>query len=684
MTVGNPFLEAWTTPFEAPPFDRIEPEHFRPAFEAGMSEQNAEIAAIAGSPEEPTFANTLEALERSGRTLRRVGAVFFNLAGAHTSDAIQAVEREMAPLLTRHRNGIFMNEALFARVSRLHEARDRLGLSPEQARVLERYHTIFTRAGAGLGPDDKARLAAITERLATLGTRFSQNVLADERAYTLVLEEGADLDGLPDFLVQAAGQAAAERGLEGRYAITLSRSSIEPFLTFSRRRDLRERAFRAWASRGEGGGETDNRAVIAETVRLRAERARLLGHRTFAHFKLADTMARTPEAVADLLHRVWEPARARAGREREALQALARREGDDVAIAAHDWRYYAERLRRAEYDLDEAELKPYLPLERMIAAAFETARRLFGLSFREVGDLPLYHPDVRAWEVTGPGGEAVGLFLGDYFARPSKRSGAWMSGYRGQERLAGDVRPIIVNVMNFAKARDGEPALLSFDDARTLFHEFGHALHGLLSNVTHPLLAGTSVSTDFVELPSQLYEHWLSRPEILAEFAVHHRTGEPMPDALLDKVLRARTFNQGFATVEYTASALVDLAFHQLEKAEDLDVSAFERDALARIGMPDEIVMRHRPPHFTHVFSGDGYSSGYYSYLWSEVLDADAFNAFEETGDVFHRGTAERLKAYIYSAGNTRDPAEAYRAFRGRMPSVEPLLAKRGLAEAAE
>jgi peptidyl-dipeptidase Dcp len=676
---ANPLLRPWTGPHGLPPFESITTDHFRPAFETALAEQQAEIAAIADSTEAPTFANTLEAMERSGLALKQVGGVFFNLAGSHTNDAIQAIEREMAPVLAKHRNSIFMNEKLFRRVDDLHGRRRDLGLSPEQARVLTRYHTIFVRAGARLGAEDKARLAAVTERLASLGTQFSQNVLADEKSYRLVLDGEADLAGLPSFLREAAAQAAEEAGLNGKHVITLSRSSIEPFLQFSTRRDLREQAFRAWAARGDTGRETDNKGIIAEMVALRAERAKLLGYRTFADFKLADTMAKTPDAVLKLLNEVWTPARRRAEEERNDLQEQARAQGDNIAIEPWDWRHYAEQVRSNRHNLDEATIKPYFQLDRIIDAAFDTAHRLFGLSFEELKDFPRYHPDIRAWQVTDQEGSPVGIFIGDYFARSSKRSGAWMSAFRSQERLTGDIRPIIVNVMNFAKGGPGEPSLLSFDDARTLFHEFGHALHGLLSDVTYPLLAGTSVSTDFVELPSQLYEHWLSQPDILRRYATHYHTGEPIPEELLGRLMAARNFNQGFATVEYLASAFVDIDLHRLEQPGDLDASAFEKASLERIGMPREIIMRHRTPHFTHVFAGDGYSSGYYSYLWSEVLDADAFNAFEETGDPFDRETADRLKRFIYAAGNLRDPAQAYTAFRGRLPTPEALLAKRGL-----
>jgi peptidyl-dipeptidase Dcp len=676
----NPLLATWNTPFGLPPFESILPEHYKPAFDQALADQQAEIASIAGSEAAPTFANTIEALERSGATLKRVGGVFFNLAGSHTNEAIQAVEREMAPALAKHRNSIFMNEALYKRVAALYETRESLGLDPEQMRVLDRYHTIFVRAGAKLGPEEKKRLAAITERLATLGTQFSQNVLADEKSYQLVLETEEDLAGLPSFLREAAAQAAEERGLKGKYVITLSRSSIEPFLQFSKRRDLREQAFKAWASRGDNNGPTDNKAIIAEMAALRVERARLLGYETFADFKLADTMAKTPDAVLKLLNDVWAPARARAEAERDDLQALAQSEGDNIAIEPWDWRFYADQVRMARHNLDEATIKPYFQLDRIIAAAFETAHRLFGLSFQELKDFPKYHPDIRAWQVIDADGAHVGIFIGDYFARSSKRSGAWMSAFRSQENLTGNVRPIIVNVMNFAKGGVGEPSLLSFDDARTLFHEFGHGLHGLLSSVTYPLLAGTAVSTDFVELPSQLYEHWLSQPDILRRYATHYRTGEPIPEELLERLMAARNFNQGFATVEYLASAFVDLELHRRKDVTGLDISAFEKETLEKIGMPREIIMRHRTPHFTHVFSGDGYSSGYYSYLWSEVLDADAFTAFEETGDAFNREMAEKLKRFIYSAGNLRDPAEAYTAFRGRLPTADALLAKRGLA----
>ena len=677
QTADNPLLAAWDAPFGAPPLDRIRPEHFAPAFDQALAAHRAEVAAIADAAAGPSFENTVAALERSGRLLARVSNVFYVLAGAHTNEAIQAIEREMAPLLARHWNEIHLNERLFARLDAVR--RQPGGLTAEQARVLERYHAMFRRAGAGLDAAAKQRLKQIAERLASLGTTFGQNVLADEQSYVMPLGE-EDLAGLPDFARAAARGAADERGLKGQHAVTLSRSSVEPFLQFSARRGLREKAFRAWIARGDNGGATDNKPVIAEMTALRDERARLLGYASFAHYKLDDTMAKTPAAVTGLLDAVWGPARRRVGEERDALQEMVAAEGGNFRLAPWDWRYYAEKLRKARFDLDESEIKPYLPLDSIIEAAFYTASRLFGLTFQERTDVPVYHPDVRVWDVLADG-RHIGVFFGDYFARPSKRSGAWMTSLRDQEKLDGEVRPLVLNVMNFNKGADGEPTLLSFDDARTLFHEFGHGLHGLMSDVTYPMISGTGVLQDFVELPSQLYEHWLDRPEILERFARHYRTGAPMPRALMDRLIASRTFNQGYLTTEYLGSTYVDLDFH-LGGAKD--AGTVETATRARMQMPEEVVLRHRPPHFQHIFSGDHYAAGYYSYLWSEVLDADAFDAFEETGDVFDPATAGRLRDQIYAAGGARDPAEAYQAFRGRMPAVDPLLRKRGLiAESA-
>jgi peptidyl-dipeptidase Dcp len=684
---ASPFATEWTTPFGLPPFGELAPEMMRAAFHEGMAAHMAEIEAIAGDQRPADFANVIGAMERAGAMLTRTARVFYNLSGADTNEALQAIEREMAPLMARHHSAITLHAGLFARIDAAFQRRDALGLDAEAMRLLTRTHAGFVRAGAGLDEAGKTRLSAINQRLAEIGTAFSQNLLKDESGWTLALA-GDDLAGLPDSLKAAMAQTARERGQEG-HLLTLARSIVEPFLTFSSRRDLREKAFRAWISRGEMGGETDNRALIAEMVGLRAEKAKLLGFASFAHYKLDDTMAKTPEAVMELLELVWSPAKARAAREAKDLAALAREEGQNDPIAPWDWRHYAEKLRRALYSLDEGEIKPYFQLDQIIAASFDVASRLFGLSFTHRPDLKGYHPDVRIWEVKGRDGGHVGLFLGDYFARASKRSGAWMSLFRSQDRMPSEdggpreVRPIVVNVCNFAKPAEGQPALLSMDDARTLFHEFGHGLHGLMSDVTWPSLSCTNVTRDFVELPSQLYEHWLSRPEVMGRFCRHAQTGEPIPEALMDRLKAAQTFNQGFSTVEYTSSALIDMAFHALtpDQTRGLDPLAFEAAHLARLGMPSEIVMRHRTPHFAHVFSGDGYAAGYYSYLWSEVMDADAFDAFTDTGDVFDAGTAEKLGRFIYSAGNSRDPAEAYTLFRGRMPTPDALMEKRGLGE---
>ena len=676
MTTPNPLLAPWTGPFGMPPFDRIQPEHFPPAFAAAMEEHLAEVAAIGTDPATPSFANTIEALQRSGRTLERVGNVFGNLAASLGGEALEELDRALSPRLAQHSMKVALDPALFARVAALHAQRDRLGLEEDQLRLLDRTHLGFIRSGAALAPAEKARMSEITERLAVLHTAFGQNVLHDEKAWHLPLTE-TDLDGLPDFLRAGAAQAAAERGIPG-YAITLSRSLIEPFLTCSARRDLRRVAYQAWIARGTHPGAHDNRPLIPEILALRNERARLLGYPDFATFRLADSMAGSVEAAQGLLAEVWEPAKRRAAAERDRLLDLARAEGFNDALAPWDWRYYSEKVRRADYALDEAELKSFFEFENIQRAAFDTAGRLFGLEFLRREDIPTYHPDVQAYEVRDEKG-IVGVFLADPYARADKRSGAWMSSYRDQENLDGPVTPIIVNNNNFAKA---SPTLLSFDDAETLFHEFGHALHGLLSQVRYPAQSGTSVRRDFVELPSQIYEHWVSLPETLRRYALHHETGAPLPDALIERLRAAQTFNQGFATVEYVSSALIDMALHSHPAPESIDIDVFEREFLASIGMPAEIGIRHRPAHFQHLFAGGGYAAGYYSYLWSEVLDADGFEAFEETGDAFDPATAARLRRLL-SAGDTRDPMQLYVAFRGREPSTKALLRSRGLEAAA-
>jgi peptidyl-dipeptidase Dcp len=678
-TTANPLMTAWTTPFEAPPFAAIKPEHFAPAFEAGMAAQLAEVDVIVANPAAATFANTLHALEASGDALAKASSVFWNLSGSNTNDALQALEREWSPKFAAHGTAISTNAGLFKRIDTVFQARSSAELTAEQLRVLEKTHLRFVRAGAKLEGAAKDRYKALVQRSAQLSTTFGQNVLADEKSFVLPLQGPADLAGLPDFLIAAAAAAAKEREQSATHVITLSRSLIEPFLTFSSRRDLREQAWRAFVARGEHAGDHDNRGVIADAVKLRIELAQLMGHKSYADYSLVQSMAKTPARVRELLDRVWPPAVKRAHAELAKLQAIAAKEGTNVKIEPWDWRYYAEKVRQAEFNLDEAALKPYLPLDNMIEAAFYTATQLFGVTFKRREDVPVYHPDVRAFEVTDSNGRQVGLFLADYYARSSKRSGAWMSAFRSQDRLNGERLPIIVNVMNFAKGAEGQPSLLSFDDARTLFHEFGHGLHGLLSNVTYRSIAGTAVVRDFVELPSQLFEHWLGTKEILTRFARHYQTGEPMPEALMAKLEAARTFNQGFESVAFLGSAIVDMDYHTLESADGFDASAFEAARLAAIGMPPEVGMRHRSTHFSHIFSG-GYSAGYYSYLWSEVMDADAFQAFKDTGNVFDPATAAKLKRFVYSAGGLRPEDEAYIAFRGRLPTVDGLLKKRGLA----
>ena len=664
----NALLKNWDTPFELPPFDAIKEADFAPAFAAALTEARANMAAIASQTAAPTFANTIEAMERAETLLERVSGVFFNLAGANSTPALEALQRDIAPKLAAYQSELMMDAALWARVRALTPE----GLTDEQARVLELYQKMFRRAGAELAGTEKQRFAEIMQRLASLGTTFSQNLLADERDWFMPLDQ-AGLQGLPDDVIAAAASAAQERG-EAGHGLTLSRSLIVPFLQFSPRRDLREMAFKAWVARGENGGKTDNRAGALEILALRDERAKLLGYENFAAYKLDGEMAKTPKAVRELLMQVWTPARAAAESDAQKLTKMMQGDGINDPLAPWDWRYYVTRLQKQMHDLDDAEIKPYFGLDNMIEAAFDVAHRLFGLSFAPL-DLPLYHPDARAWEVK-KGARHIGVFIGDYFARPSKRSGAWCSRFRAQSAMDGELRPITVNVCNFAKPPAGQPALLTFDDARTLFHEFGHALHTLMSDVTYGFISGTSVARDFVELPSQLYEHWLSVPDVLAKHARHAKTGQPMPESLMQRLQAAANFDQGFATVEFVASAIVDLDFHSGDVPDDLMQA--QAASLKALNMPAAITMRHAAPHFAHVFSGDGYAAGYYSYMWSEVMDADAFAAFEEAGDVFDPDTALRLAKYIYSAGGSKDPEALYKAFRGEMPKADALLKGRG------
>ena len=669
----NPLLSPWKGRFELPPFEAITDDHFAPAFEAALETAEANIAKITANPDAPTFENTIEALELFDADLDRVLSVFFNVAGSDSNVKRQELQREFSPKLAAHSSKITLNADLFQRIEVLWNSRDTLGLTSEQSRVLLIHRRNFVRMGASLKGADRNRYKAIMERLAVVSTDFVQNLLADESDWFMELGEG-ELDGLPDFVITAAKAAGEEKKAPG-LVITLSRSLIVPFLQFSTNRPLREKAYTAWIARGANGGKTDNRAIAAETLKLRHERANLLGYPDFAHFKLETEMAKTPDAVRKLLNNVWKPAKSAAETDAKTLTDMMHADGINGDLEPWDWRFYADKRRQKEHDLDEAEIKPYLQLDRMIEAAFSCATRLFNLEFAPITP-PLYHADARAWDVTR-NGQHLAVFIGDYFARGSKRSGAWCSAMRSQQKLAGDIRPIVVNVCNFAKPVDGEPALLSFDDARTLFHEFGHALHQMLSDVTYASISGTSVARDFVELPSQLYEHWLEVPEVLQEFATHAESGKPMPPELLKRLLAAGTFDMGFSTVEYLASALVDLAFHEGDPP--ADPMAKQAQVLAGIGLPNAITMRHATPNFAHVFAGDGYSCGYYSYMWSEVMDADAFEAFEDAEGPFDSEMAEKLQTHILAAGGSQDAQAAYMAFRGKMPGVAALLRGRGL-----
>jgi peptidyl-dipeptidase Dcp len=681
----NPLLAPWDTPHGLPPFHLIRAEHFEPAIEVAMAAHREELRAISGDPTPPDFHNTVAALDRAGRLLGRVMRAFGALAGSATSEDIQAVQRRVAAPLAAHANAEYLDPALFARIDAVHRARDTLGLAPEALRLLDRLHLDFVRSGARLEGAARERFAAINEELAALTTRFGQNVLHDESTWLLPLSGEADLAGLPGFVRDAAAQAAAERGAGAVHAITLSRSLVVPFLTFSTRRDLREQAWRAWTSRGEHAGEHDNRPLVAAILRLRHEQAALMGHASYADWRLEDTMAGTRAAVQRLLDEVWPRALVAAREEQAAIERAAREAGHEGPIEPWDWRFHAERVRHSAFAIDDAEVKPYFALESVAAAAFDCASRLFGLRFTRRHDLPAYHPDVHSYEVHDAAGRLVGVFQQDNFARPTKRSGAWMSQLRLQHRNLGAAAgpgetPLVMNNNNFARGAPGAPTLLSLDDARTLFHEFGHGLHGLLSSVTYERLSGTNVLRDFVELPSQLFEHWLLEPSVLKQHARHWQTGEPIPEALVARIHAARRFGQGYETVRYTASAIVDMVVHAFESPEvPEDLCAFEAELLGRLGLPRAVGQNHRLVHFQHLFAGSGYAAGYYVYLWAEVLDADGFDAFREAGDPFDAAVAERLRRFVYSSGGSLEPGAAFRAFRGRDPTVQPLLAKRGL-----
>jgi len=681
VTPPNPLLAKWEGPYGGvPPFDRVKVADFKPALEAGMAENLADVDRIAKDPAPPNFENTIAAMERAGQTLDRVQPIYGVFGSTMNGPEFQVVQREMAPRLAAFNDQITQNTELFKRIEAVYKSPEKAKLNPEQQRLTWLYYTNFVRAGARLSPEAKARLSEINQKLAGLYTKFSQNVLAEEDGQTIVLKSEAELASLPQSVRDAAAAAAVAKNQPGAWVISNTRSSVDPFLTYSSNRELREKAWRMFINRGDNGDEHDNNATITEILQLRAERAKLLGYATHAHWRLENSMAKTPENAMGLMMQVWKPAVARVHEEVADMQALADKEGAKIKIEPWDYRYYAEKVRTARYDLDQNEVKQYLQLEKLREGIFWVAGELFNFNFTPATNVPVVHPDVRVWEVTDKTTKRhIGLWYFDPYARAGKRSGAWMNAYRSQERVDGEITTIVSNNANFVKGKPGEPLLISWDDALTMFHEFGHALHGLNSNVTYPSLSGTAVSRDYVEFPSQLLEHWLSTPEVLQRFAVHYQTGKPIPQSLVERIKRAATFNQGFITVEYLSAALVDMKLH-LAGDKKIDADAFEKATLAELGMPDEIVMRHRTPQFMHVFGSDGYSAGYYSYLWSDVLTADAYGAFVEAAGPYDHKVAERLRKYIFSVGNTVDPAEAYRSFRGRDPRTEALMKKRGFS----
>jgi peptidyl-dipeptidase Dcp len=676
----NPFFSPWDTPFGVPPFDQIQLEHYQPAFDQAMQQQKQEVDAIVGQRSAPTFRNTVEALERSGQLLDSVSNVFFAMRSSMASDELEAIAKNVAPALSQHEDEIRLNEQLFQRIQAVYDRRDELDLSEEQHKLLDEQYKEFVRGGAKLPAEKKARLKDINARLSVLSLQFGENVLKENNRFELVIEDRADLAGLPAGAIAAAAETATERGHEGKWVFTLHKPSMIPFLQYSERRDLREKIYRGYIERGNHGDELDNKQTLAEMAALRVERARLLGYDTHAHYVLEENMAKQPEQVYRLLDEVWKPALQRARAEVAEMQKMIDQQGGEFQLQSWDWWYYAERVKKARYDLDEEMLRPYLKLEHVLDGVFEVARRLYGLQFEQRTELPVYHEDVQAFEVREADGTHVGILYVDYFPRSSKRGGAWMGELRQQAKIDGrDIRPVIYNVGNFSKPTADQPSLLSFEEVQTLFHEFGHALHGLLSDCTYQSLAGTNVARDFVELPSQIMENWASDPEVLKIYARHYETGEAMPASLIDKIQKARHFNQGFATTEYLAASYLDMDWHTLTATPaDLNVLDFERQSLDRIGLIPEIISRYRSPYFLHIFAG-GYSSGYYSYLWAEVLDADAFEAFKETGDVFDADTARAFREHVLSRGGTVEPMTLYKRFRGQEPGTGPLLKRRGL-----
>lgn len=673
----NPFFEDWDTPFGVPPFDRIEEAHYMPAFLKAMEQHKEEIAGIVQNSEQPSFANTIEALDRSGALLTRVNRVFQNMAGAHTNEKIQKIEQDIAPLLAKHNDDINLNEGLFQRIKSVYDQKDRLDLTAEQNMLLERTYKGFVRGGANLSEENKARFREINEELSVLSVKFAKNILDETNAFEMVLEEEA-LAGLPPSVISAAAEAAEEKGHEAKWVITLHKPSFIPFLQYSEKRELREKVFKAFANLGNNDNEYDNKAHVSRMAALRVERAQLLGYATHADFILEENMAKKPKNVTNLLQQVWIPALDMAKREAREFQDMIEKEGKDYRLQPWDWWYYAEKVKKAKYDLDDSALRPYFKLENVRQGAFDVASKLWGITFHYLEDMPVYHEDVRVIEVKDADGSHIGILYVDYFPRASKQGGAWMSPFRKQRREDGkNIRPVIVNVGNFTKPTSDKPALISFDDALTLFHEFGHALHGLLTDCTYESLSGTDVATDFVELPSQIMENWASDPEVIKTYARHYQTDEPIPDELIAKIRKAGTFNQGFANVEYLASCFLDMAWHTLTEAKEMDCAAFEDTAMEKIGLITEIIPRWRSTYFQHIFAG-GYSAGYYSYVWSEVLDADAFEAFKETS-LFDRKTALAFRKNILERGGTEDPMTLYLRFRGAEPKIEPFLKREGL-----
>jgi len=685
----NPFFQEWTTSFEVPPFLDIRDEHYMPAFEKGMSDNLEEIDAIVNNADEPTFANTIEALERTGKLLTKVQRVFSNLASSNTNPQLQELQRELSPLLSAHYDKITLNQDLFSRIDKVWKSKDDVGLTNEQEKLLKDTRKLFVRSGALMNEAEKQKISELNSKISELSTAFGQNLLAETNGFEMILDK-EDLEGLSEGVISAALEAASKKmeeadsdeeknKYENKYVFTPHRSSMYPFLTESTRRDLREILYKSYVMRGDNNNEFDNKKIAAQIAKLRAERANIMGYKTHAHFILEENMLKTPEEVYDLLLQLWKPALKRAKAEVADMQSVADAEGQDFKVAAWDWWHYSEKVRKAKYDLDEAAIKPYLSLDNVIQGVFTTTNKLWGLNFREIFDIDLYHPDARVWEVTDKDGSHLAIFIGDYFTRSNKRGGAWMSSFKGQSNLDGRERPIVVNVCNFPAPVGDNPSLLSFDNVVTLFHEFGHAMHGTLTDVTYGSMAGTSGPRDFIELPSQLLEHWASEPEVLKSFATHYETGEPIPDELIEKLLKASKFNQGFINTEYLAAALLDMDWHTISAKESIkDANSFEQKSLSEIGLIEEIAARYRTTYFAHIFSG-GYSSGYYSYVHAAVLDSDGFEAFKEAGDVFDPELSSKLRKHIYEKGSTEEAMDLYVNFRGRKPIIAPLLKVRGL-----